>query len=353
LDSEITPTLGKSLLKKGRFAISKQGDIWIGGNEGLIGWNWKNNLTQRYRRRPNDNNSIGSDTIWNVYLAKDETVWLKTTVGISIFYPSEKKFENYFHNSENRTGLGPNRVNHFLDDGKGNMWLGTRGGGLVRFDRKQKVFVHFRHDPNDPNSLSDNVVHCLIKDHKGQLWISTPVGINRFNKDGTFTRFSTKDGLPNNYVYGILEDSYGNLWMSTNKGIVRMNVNGSFRIYDVFDGLQSNEFNDGSYHHSRRTGAFFFGGVNGLTVFHPDSIRDNPFRSPVIISRLQYYAVEKNSSQLVEEKGIGEKKSIVLNHQRKTLVQVEFAALSFSKPNKNQYAYKLEGLQREWIPLGN
>jgi ligand-binding sensor domain-containing protein len=96
LDSEITPTLGKSLLKKGRFALSKQGDIWIGGNEGLIGWNWKNNLTQRYRHRPNDNNSIGSDTIWNVYLAKDETVWLKTATGISIFYPAEKKFENYF-----------------------------------------------------------------------------------------------------------------------------------------------------------------------------------------------------------------------------------------------------------------
>ena len=352
--AEVDPTLWELLVEQngGSFVVGQQGDLWIGSKEGLIVWNHNKGSIQRYRHNPADSLSIGNDEIQKIHLAKDGTVWLKLANGISVFYPKQKKFENYFLQPNQPKGLGANNVNHFLDDGKGKMWLGTRGGGLVHFDRKNKTFFHYQNQPNNPLSLSDNVIHGLFEDHKAQLWISTAMGICRFNPDGTFTQIRARDGLSNDYVYGILEDQKGNFWMSTNKGITRWDMKKKFRLYDLFDGLQSNEFNDGSYYHSLRTGELFFGGINGLTVFHPDSIRDNPLRPNIIISRLLYYAEGKNSSQLVEAKGIGEKKSIALNHQQKTLVQVEFAALSFSKPNKNQYAYKLEGLQKQWISLG-
>ena len=123
-------------------------------------------------------------------------------------------------------------------------------------------------------------------------------------------------------------------------------MNETFRSYDVTDGLQSNEFNGGAYHRNR-DGELFFGGINGVNVFRPAEVRDNPFVPPVVLTSFKKYneevALGTDPASLSE---------VILGPDEK-VVSFSFAALSFAAPEENRYAYKLEGFRDEWIELGS
>src|SRR5262249_5708941 len=181
--------------------------------------------------------------------------------------------------------LSNNNVPSIYEDRAGELWIGTVGGGLNRYDAKSRSFTIYRNDPGNPNSLSNNSVRSMNEDKTGTLWIGTAGGLNRYDpKTQSFTVYTEKNGLANNTVYGILEDSEGNLWLSTNRGISKFNPKTEkFRNYDVSDGLQSNEFNGGAYCKSR-SGEMFFGGIKGLNRFYPENVKDNTFIPPIVIT---------------------------------------------------------------------
>ena len=229
------------------------------------------------------------------------------------------------------------------------LWIGTNGGGLNRFDRDTETFIHYQGDPNKPNSLSHNSVFSIYEDKAGILWIGTfGGGLNKFDRDTeTFIHFTEKDGLQNDVIYGILPDTGGNLWLSTNKGLSKFNPQTeTFRNYDVNDGLQSNEFNVGAYCKSK-SGEMFFGGINGFNRFHPDSVKDNPHIPPIILT-----AFKKFNKIVKFDKAIFEIDEIELSY-KDNFFSFEFAALDYTNPEKNQYAYKLEGFNEDWIFCGN
>jgi serine phosphatase RsbU (regulator of sigma subunit) len=152
-----------------------------------------------------------------------------------------------------------------------------------------------------------------------------------------------RDGLPSDAIYGILEDSKGNLWLTTNNGLSRFSpLTKHFRNYTVRDGLNSREFNGGAFFKSRK-GEMFFGGINGFNAFYPDKIKDNPFIPPVVLTSFR-----KLNEEVEFGKSITEVDVIQLTH-KDYFFSFEFASLDYAAPNENLYAYKVEGLDEQWI----
>ena len=154
-------------------------------------------------------------------------------------------------------------------------------------------------------------------------------------------------------IHGILEDDHGNLWLSTNKGISKFNpADTTFRNYDVMDGLQSNEFNQWVYHQSKN-GEMLFGGNNGFNIFHPDSIKDNLYIPPVIITEFQLLhnpvsvGFDESINRSILKKTIIETEEIELFYDD-NVISFEFSALDFHIPEKNKYAYIMEGFDKDW-----
>ena len=157
-------------------------------------------------------------------------------------------------------------------------------------------------------------------------------------------------------IYGILGDEEGNLWLSTNKGLSRFNPQEeTFRNYDINDGLQSSEFNYNAYYKSK-SGELFFGGINGFNVFYPKDIKDNPNIPPVVITDFQIFnksvpvGQDEGGSSILTN-SISETKAIQLSH-KDNVISFEYVALDYAAPEKNEYAYIMEGLENEWNYVG-
>ena len=188
------------------------------------------------------------------------------------------------------------------------------------------------------------------------MWAGTMEnGLNRYNKEtNDFTAYNEQKGLVNNVINSIKEDKKGFLWLSTNKGVVRFDpVHENFRNYTVYNGLQSEEFNSGASILTKR-GEIFFGGVNGFNVFNPDSLPENKNIPPVFLIGFELFnkAVIPGAKGSVLHQSILETKEIILSHDQ-SVFTFEFAALDYTFPEKNQYAYKLEGFDKDWNNVGN
>lgn len=274
--------------------------------------------------------------------------------GLNRFDPASGGFTVYTHNDSVPASLSAPGVWALCADHTGELWVGTFRGGLDRFDRGTGTFVHYRHDSADVRSLSDDNILCLFEDHAGTLWIGTFGGLNRLDRaSGTFRRYGLRDGLPNEFIFGILEDDHGNLWLSTNNGLSKFDPGrGTFRNYDEADGLQGNEFNQGAYVRDPRTGEMYFGGGNGFSLFQPDSVRDNPYVPPVVFSSFVRYNSDDKEGKPIGEKGIAARRLLTLSY-KDNVATFEFAALNYYNTFKNQYAYRLEGFNDNWIQLGS
>lgn len=326
------------------------GVLWVGTDEG--GLNWFNPATEiftAYRHNPADPASLSDDDAWSLYEDQRGVLWVGTWGGgLNRFNPETESFTRYMHDPDDPQSLSDNVIRVIRQDYSGMLWLGTNGGGLEKFDPTTETFTHYRHDPADMQSLSANVVRTIYEDSKHTLWIGTDGGgLNRFDPTSeTFTHYREQHGLPNDTIYGILEDEQGYLWLSTNNGLSKFDpVRETFKNYNLSDGLQSNEFNQGAYYKSER-GELFFGGINGFNAFYPEEIKDNPHRPPVVLTSFQIFNKEVKQPQ-----PLAELSDIQLSY-RDSVVSFEFAALDYTAPEENQYAYMLEGFDTDWIEAG-
>jgi signal transduction histidine kinase/CheY-like chemotaxis protein len=240
------------------------------------------------------------------------------------------------------------------EDQAGTLWLGTRDGGLNKFDRNTGQFTRYLHDPGNSHSLSRNTVVAIHEDQHGDLWIGTSDGLNKFDRTAeTFLRYTEKDGLPHNSIAGLLEDEQGYLWISTTRGLTKFDPRSStFRNYDIRDGLQSYEFNRNAVWKTR-DGDMFFGGVNGLNAFSPTAVKDNSYIPPIVLTdfRILNESVKIGDDSPLQQSP-GETKALQLSY-KDYVFSFEFAALHYSTPEKNQYAYMMEGFDRDWNTIGS
>jgi hypothetical protein len=329
-----------------------------------MGFDLLNQKTGRFTHymppdRPGETSGV---SVRAVFMDKRSRLWIGAWLdGLYLYNESDlflaRKGEiphiHYKQDSHNAESIGGSTVYTLREDKEGNLWMGTNGG-LDRYDEKNNRFIHYRYNVNNKDGLSNDVVHSITEDHNGNLWLGTGGGLNFFDKGKqTFTSYTTKDGLSNNVVYGILEDDHGNLWFSSNQGLSKFNpATKVCRNYGISDGLQGNSFKPNAYYKSK-TGEMFFGGTNGFNVFHPDSIKDNPFIPPVWITGLQIFnkPVEIGENSPLP-RDISELSSIKISYEQ-SVFTVEFAALNYISPQMNQYAYKLEGFDKNWNYVGN
>lgn len=234
-----------------------------------------------------------------------------------------------------------------LEDSYGILWVGT-AEGLNRFNPKEDNFKRFIHDNKKPTSLSNNHIKSIYEDKDGCLWIGTTGGLNKFNrKTGTFIHYREKHGLANDVIYSILQDSMNNLWLGTNQGISKFEVSdNTFKNFDINDGLQSNEFNTGVCAQGINN-EMFFGGINGFNAFYPDKIDDNRHISPIVLTGFQ-----KFNQKVKLDVPISEIKQMELSY-KDYVFSFSFSALDYTSPEKNMYAFKMEGFDKEWQNIGN
>jgi signal transduction histidine kinase/ligand-binding sensor domain-containing protein len=335
---------------------SKDGTLWIATSlNGLFRVNEKQGVCKNYRFDPQDNTGIASNNLRVVYESSDGSIWMGFNgAGLNRMDKDSEKFTRFTRDPSDSTSLSFNIVFSVYEDKEKAIWVGTYGGGLNRLDPSTGNFTAYVHDPNNQHSISNNRIRCIFEDLQGTLWVGTDHGLNKMDKEtGRFKTYTTRDGLPNNVIYSILPDQHGNFWLATNHGLSRFNpADLSFRNYDEQDGLQSNEFNTGAFHLSE-SGEMFFGGINGFNIFHPDSIRENDFIPPVLITNFKLF---NKTVKIVPgsplKKNITETSEIILTH-RQNFVSFEFAAFNYINAEKNQYKYMLAGVDPDWVEAGN
>ncbi|MBN2007764.1 response regulator [candidate division KSB1 bacterium] len=382
--------------------------LWIGTEGGLNILNKKTGIYEHYLYDPQDPHSIGSNSVLAICRDSTGTMWIGTWAGgLNVFDKQTKSFIRYYHDEKDDRSLGSNNIFSLLCDSNGNLWIATMGGGLNLFNRQTHSFKRFTTDFRTPNTISDNWVRSLLQAEDGNLWISTTTAVDRYNiqrnefttfkhdktnatsisyngaitlfKDskhniwfGTesglnvyhpdedyFSCYLEDDGLPNNTILAICEDNHENLWISTNNGISKF-VNGVnepeiqvFVNYTEDDGLQGNEFCRRSVFKAS-DGRIYFGGNNGFNVFHPDSIKENTLIPNVIITNFLIFnkPVEIGAPGSPLPKHISLLDEVTLKHTQ-SVFSIEYAILNYLAPNKNQYAFILEGFEKEWNFVGN
>ncbi|MDR6783229.1 ligand-binding sensor domain-containing protein/signal transduction histidine kinase/AraC-like DNA-binding protein [Pedobacter africanus] len=335
--------------------------LWIGNYDGLGYLNTSSGQFTNYEIAENDAKPENKQ----VYaLAVDgDGLWLGTD-GRGLKYRDKNgRITTYTNNPENKQSVSGNIIITLLKAPDGNLWIGTETG-LSLFDKRKNTFKQFVNRPEDPYSLSHNTVLALFSDHKKRLWIGTEGGgLNLYDK-GKFYAITNKSGLANSVIHGIREDRAGNLWLSTNKGLSRIRFNNlalpikpemvEVMNYTVADGLQSNQFASGAAE-TGDDGELLFGGINGVTTFFPEKIVRNSFKPKVVITDflIKNNPVPINTKHSPLKKTIGETDQLTLTHDQ-AFITFKFAALNFVNPEKNQYAYKLDGFyDDDWHFVGN
>ncbi|UCH65412.1 MAG: sigma 54-interacting transcriptional regulator [Ignavibacterium sp.] len=344
--SEINPNSISNDIVRMIYGDSK-GMLWIGTHGGGINlFNPHTNIFKSYKNDPDDPYSLGHDEIRGIYEDEYGTIWIGTYGrGLDRFDRETETFTHFRHDPDNRESISNNFVRVIYEDKAGNLWIGTEGGGLNKFNGDDGTFKYYRNDPDDSTSINNDYIFTIHEDPSGIIWLGTwGGGLNRFNPETeTFSNYSMKNGLPSNAIYGILEDENGNLWISTNNGLSRFNpLTKEFKNFNIKDGLQNNEFNGGSYFTSK-SGEMFFGGINGFNAFYPNRIIDNTYIPPVVITSFQ-----KFNEPVQFNKPLSEIDEIELTYED-YVFSFEFAALDYTAPEKNAYAYKMDGLDEDWI----
>jgi len=380
-------------------AFAQDGEaIWVGTDGG--GLNRFSSLTGRfstYRHDPGREDSLSNDRIWALHADSEGTLWAGTWGGgLNRMSAGSGGFERVVPVG----GSAPETVTALAEDAAGDIWVGTRGDGLLRWqrDRDEMRWAAFRftdgstlrrslisdlhvaadgslwigtwdrglaraldddrlqswrHFPGEDHSLASDTVRAIAETPDGALWIGTAVGLSRLDPvDGRVVNYSAESGLPEGVIYAVVPDDTGNIWVSSNRGIARFDPEqGRARLYGPRDGLQGYEFNGTASLQDTR-GYIYFGGVNGFNRFLPGELRDNPHPPPVALTgfllfnqRQQPATIDPDSPLPASLRSTGK---ILLDHTQ-NVVSFQFSALHFVSPEKNRYAYRLDGFDRDWI----
>lgn len=382
------------------------GNLWVGTREGGLSYlDLKNEKIVSYTHQDQSASAgLSINEVRSVLVDQSGQVWIATYFGgVNRFDPQTQNFTHYRHRPADPLSLSAENSNDILEDSRGRVWIATHGGGLDRYDPAIDGFRHYRHDPLQENSLSSNIVISLFEDDKEQLWIATrhsglnkmdlrtgeikrfryqqgkdgsissdavtvihqdkrgilwvgteDAGLNKYDaQTGHFTAFRKTDGLPSDAIHGILEDETGALWLSTNKGLSRFDPDEQqFTNYDQSDGLADNQFiRNASLKNSN--GQLLFGGINGFTLLEPENIQQNDYVPPVIITGFQLFNrdVPIGSRKSPLQQHISETSEITLKNNQ-SVFSFDFVALNYLHSAKNQYAYRLIGLDDQWNYVG-
>lgn len=370
-----------------------EGFIWVGTTEsgGLSRFDRE---TGTFKNYPGGNNSpygLKADYILSISEPDKNNLLLGTLLnGVLIFNKPSEQFKILNLTTANGMRFNNAEITAIKNDRNGNIWLGSRhlllkynlstkktvqtaltsrilviypeedekfwigtGLGLYLFNDSTSKIEYY--SGNDSEGLPGNArIASIVKGDDDKLWLATNKGLLEFDINSkNVTPYTVEDGLLNNRVEGILKDEKGNLWASTAGGISKFNIKEKiFLNLTKQDGLQGNEF-ENTVCLKLDNGEMMFGGRNGFNIFHPDEIEINNIPPKVYIIGFKLFnktvPIGKTGSPL--EKHITETDEITLDYKQ-SVITLDYVALNFSTPEKNQYKYMLEGFDKEWVKAG-
>ena len=334
-----------------------QGDLWLGTwSGGLYRLNKKTGQVRHYFPDKDKPRSLNNAFVWKVLRGKDGVLWLATeTGGVNRYVPETDSFVHYMAAPGKPDALISNQVWTLLEDRRGDIWVATLEG-LDRFDKKTEKFTHYLHNPVQPGGISSNQIIALFEDSQGYLWVGTrDAGVNRFDPaTGKFLTLDVRHGLPSSTVSSIIEDKQGFIWITTVNGIARID-SGTFaiKVYNRTHGLVSNNFNrDATFKDAQ--GKLYVGSIGGFSVFDPDHMATEsaPPRIAITDFRVFNKSIAIGGKDKILDRSILVTKKLSLNDKH-LMFAFDFAALDYRSPSNHEYAYMLEGFDREWIHIGN
>jgi diguanylate cyclase (GGDEF)-like protein len=324
-----------------------EGFVWAGTMEGgLDRISTRSLAVTVFSHDANDPNTLGAAGVMSLLEDSSGRLWVGTYGGgLSRFDRATGHFQRYVPDPANPESLSAERVTALAEDHTRRLWVGTQGGGLNVLDPVSGRFFHLQHDARNPRSLSSATVYSIYVDPKGTVWVGTRgggldrvVGSALAPEAIRFDNFNDRNGLPSNSIYGIHGDSADRLWLSSNYGLARFDpVSGEVRSFHRSHGLQDEEFNFGA-HYASRSGRLYFGGANGYNVFDPTGVVFDVAPPPVVLTA---------AFELSKPVALAPSFVMPRLHYR-DVVSFEFAALDFAAPRANQFAFKLEGFDRDW-----
>jgi len=297
-----------------------------------------------------------ADNLVHDILPINDKVWVATGSGVVIIDTSSNNVTNFSSDLIARV---------ITQDEDGDIWLGTEMDGLYRmpstllddivegkdFEIEGHVF-----DPQFPKGISSSQITCVSQDQNGIMWIGTNGGLNQYSKEkDTFVHYFVEDGLPSNYITGIVVDDNNDLWLSSKKGISFFDqTDSTFTNYGLADGIGNIDFHRHSYDRSP-DGNIYFGGPLGITKVNPRDMQYNDYVPPCIITRIKKNFFDESISETFLSSNVNGAKDgamdIAIDNKVKSFT-VDFAALNYHQSIKNQYRYKLEPFDRDWIYSG-
>ncbi len=349
---------GDKNLKGKRFTTigsDAAGNVWVGSYQhGVFRYNQQNGSFTQYLARGNHN--LTDSIVTDVFLDNENVLWIGTQKAINKYIPKKDAFKTFaFHNMVDRNNKDF-KATSICQDMAGNLWV-AGNNQLYKFDKINEKFIELNNFYGDTDLFKNCFIYDLCPDSKSNIWLCTDgSGIFKYTPSkNKIKNYSQLNGLPNDVIYGMLEDNNKNLWFSTNKGLSFYDTEkNDFTNFDENDGIKNNEFNWKSFSKNDQ-GELIFGGVNGFTVFKPDSIKISS-RLPVV--RFTEFKVNhknvpihtKGKESTILTNNINETKNLQLSY-RDYAITFEFSALHFVNPGKIMYQYKLDGLDEEWITV--
>lgn len=332
--------------------LDRQGDLWVGTYTGGLNLLKKGaRVFQHIRHDPSVSHSLSNNNVYAIKEDNQGNLWFGTYGGGLNLKKSgdDMQFESYRAGKTGRYHISSDLVRTVFIDSHGNLWVGTEDGLNLR-RAGEDHFEVFRFSLDDPNGISGNIIISIFEDSQRRIWFGTyKNGLNQYHFDtGAFSCISEQEGLPGNNIFGILEDNSGQLWLSTNNGICCFDpVSGVIKSYNTKDGIGGNEFSIGAYCKTS-DGRLVFGGSHGLTSFHPQDFSASTYVPPIVFTdfRLFNQSVMPGGTGVLEGP-ISITDTIVLSHAQ-NIFTVEFSAINYVLPEKNSYAYRLEGLENQW-----
>ena len=365
------------------------GDIWIGiyGN-GINRIKKDTGELIKYSYDPEDETSLSNNIVNEIMQDSTGRIWILTNSGYNLYQPETDSFQ-HFRNPEKPDEDAENIFYRIFEDSKGNLWIGTYNSGIFIFDQSLNTYTRLEHNPADTNSISSNLIRDIIEVKNGNIWIATNNGLNLLDlKTGLIRRFThTKEGsISSNDIRSLVETEDGKIWAGTLGGGISIYnpVTDSFSYITKKDGLLSNIITaieqpepgifwiaeqNGISLLSEKSGIIeqitessgllegeltsnllftsdgniWCGGTKGITKI-PAEIDSKEEYSP----KIRITKLEINGSPYISPNSTITSSSITLKHFQNN-INIELNSDDYSFPERNQFTYKLEGFDEEWI----
>jgi|GEM_PF-4237275 len=339
----------------------EKGSIWLASNQGLVRFDQASGKLTSLPCLPDDSRTLSGKNIICLLKTRDGFLWIGTDgAGFNCLTIATGECRRYRLQGDNQGSIAMGTATCFMEDRSGKIWIGSTGATLNRLDPKTEAIHSFKLRLKELSKKAETEI-TVTKLHEcagepGIIWAATTVGLVRFNTgNGKTKHYSTAQGLRGEKISGILDDERGNLWLTTDRGIIRFHrKTETFVAYGTQEGLLSNDYQLGCAYQSRE-GDFLFGSVNGV-----DWIRPEWFDTRSVSPQIQFTGLSIQGKAVP----IGSRPdfyghfaatgSLKLSYKEAASgFSLSFALLDFHAPAKNQYSYRLDGRDRDWVLLGN